>query len=240
MNRNISNWERWASIAAGVGLFLLPRERRGATATAARLFGAGLVFRGATGHCPVYQKANINRGASDTRRALGGSAGVNVTHQVTINRPISEVYEFWHDLENLAGVMTHLESVQVTGHNRSHWKARGPGGTSVSWDAETINEVPNTLIAWRSLENADVVSAGSVNFREAPAGRGTEVRVSLQYSPPAGKLGAAIAWLFGGAAEQQIREDLRNLKRHLETSDLDRDVNGPSGPSPLNEVHSVR
>ncbi|MCA1585512.1 MAG: SRPBCC family protein [Acidobacteria bacterium] len=240
MTRNIADWERWASIAVGMGLTLLPRGRRGAMITAARLVGAGLVFRGATGHSPAYHQANINRRSDDTRRALGGSAGVNVTAQVTINRPVSEVYGFWRNFENLSGVMTHLESVEVSGHNRSRWTARGPAGTSVSWEAETINEVPNVLIAWRSLENADVVSAGSVNFREAPAGQGTEVRVSLQYSPPAGKLGAAVAWLFGEAAEQQIRDDLRNLKRHLEMSDINRAADQPSGSVPRNEVPSLR
>ena len=61
----------------------------------------------------------------------------------------------------------------------------------VEWDAEIFNEMPNKLIAWRSLEGADVVSAGSVNFDHAGGGRGTRVTVHLQYSPPGGKVGAA-------------------------------------------------
>ena len=81
----------------------------------------------------------------------------------------------------------------------SHWRARRVRrGTIVEWDAEINNEVPNKLIAWRSLEGSDVVSAGSVNFDAARRrARGTRVTVHLQYSPPGGKVGAAVARLFG-------------------------------------------
>src|SRR5260370_25086851 len=108
--------------------------------------------------------------------------------------------------------MRHLESVQVQG-NRSHWVAKGPLGTCVEWDAEIYNENPNEMIAWRSLEGADVDSTGSVHFTPAPGGRGTDVRVVLKYNPPAGKLGAAIAKLFGSEPDQQIRDDLRRFKQ---------------------------
>lgn len=112
--------------------------------------------------------------------------------------------------------MDHLESVEVLDNRRSRWVARGPAGTSVQWDAEVINEVPNDVIGWASLPGSQVSTAGSVTFRDAPGGRGTEVRVRLQYDPPAGKAGAAVAWLLGEEPSQQIREDLRRLKHILE------------------------
>src|SRR5258708_12799436 len=101
-----------------------------------------------------------------------------------------------------------------------HWRGRGPAGSVVEWDAEIFNEIPNKLIAWRSLEGADVVSAGSVNFDAEPGGRGTRVTVHLQYSPPGGKVGAAIARLFGSDAETEIRDDLRRFKQLVETRDV--------------------
>jgi uncharacterized membrane protein len=90
---------------------------------------------------------------------------------------------------------------------------------SVEWDAAVLNDKPHEVIAWRSLEGSTVDSAGSVHFTRAPGGRGTEVRVVLKYDPPAGKLGAAIARLFGEAPGQQIEEDLRRLKQMLETGE---------------------
>jgi uncharacterized membrane protein len=88
---------------------------------------------------------------------------------------------------------------------------------SVEWDAEIYNEVANKLIAWRSLEGSDVVSAGSVNFDRAVDGLATRVTVHLQYSPPMGKVGAAVARLFGADAETEIREDLHRFKTMVET-----------------------
>ena len=116
--------------------------------------------------------------------------------------------------------MSHLKEVRVLDEKRSHWVACGPAGYTVEWDAEIINDEPNALIAWRSLEGSDVDHAGSVRFVPAPGGagdRGTEVKVVMDYIPPAGRLGALIAKLFGEEPQQQIQEDLRKFKRIMET-----------------------
>ena len=131
---------------------------------------------------------------------------------VTINQPIELLYRFWRNLENLPQFMRHLESVEKITDTISHWRAKGPAGMTVEWDAEIYNEVANKLIAWRSLEGSDVVSAGSVNFDRAADGLATRVTVHLQYSPPMGKVGAAVARFFGADAETEIREDLHRFK----------------------------
>src|SRR2546430_110214 len=96
----------------------------------------------------------------------------------------------------------------------------GRAGMSVSWDAEIINEEPNRLIAWRSLEGSQVSTAGSVHFTPAPGDRGTEVRVVLKYDPPGGKLGGWLAWLFGADPECEIQEDLRRFKQLTEAGEI--------------------
>ncbi|HEY9232970.1 MAG TPA: SRPBCC family protein [Blastocatellia bacterium] len=150
----------------------------------------------------------------------GPHGAVMVVNTVTINRAPEEVYRFWRDFQNLPRFMSHLESVQVTDEQRSHWMAKAPAGTSVEWDAEIIEDRPNRLIAWRSLEGADVDNSGTVRFDRAPGNRGTEVRVEVEYNPPIGALGAAIAKLFGEAPEQQIKGDLRRLKQVLEAGEV--------------------
>jgi uncharacterized membrane protein len=211
---NLSEIERWASIIAGAGLLLFAVRQRRGTGIAAGALGAGLIARGSSGHCPVYAAAHVNT-RQDTRDALGGPRGVLVHKTMTINRPVEDVYRFWRDLSNLPRCMQHLESVTPLGNGRSHWIAKGPAGMRVEWDAEIINEEENRVIGWRSLEHADVVSAGSVNFRECEGG--TEIVVRLQYSPPAGRMGALIARLFGEEPSQQIQEDLHRVKQCLET-----------------------
>ncbi len=126
------------------------------------------------------------------------------------------VYKFWRQLSNLPRFMSHLERVDLLDERRSHWVAAGPLGHQVEWDAEIINEVDGYLLAWQSLPGSDVISAGSVRFRDLP-GDATEITVHLQYQPPAGRLGEWAAWMTGEEPSLQIQEDLRNVKQYLET-----------------------
>jgi uncharacterized membrane protein len=154
------------------------------------------------------------------QRQIGKSGAARVRKTVIIDRSPEEVYRFWRDLGNLPSFMKHLESVQVTGENRSHWIAKGPVGKAVEWDAEIVADEPNSQIAWRSLEGADVDHSGSVRFERAPGGRGTLVRVELRYSPPGGGIGATAAKLFRAEPGQQIEQDLRALKQVMETGEV--------------------
>jgi uncharacterized membrane protein len=146
--------------------------------------------------------------------------GIRVRKSITVNRSADEVYGFWRNFENLPRFMQHLESVQMTGGRRSHWKAKAPADTTVEWDAETTEDRPNELIAWRSVEGADVPNEGVVRFVRAPGGRGTEIHVDLRYDPPAGKLGSLVAKLFGDEPGQQVDGDLRRFKQVLEIGEV--------------------
>jgi uncharacterized membrane protein len=213
---NVGDLERWLSVLGGsaLGLFGLSRRSLGGLALAA--VGGSLVYRGVTGHCACYQALGISTAEEHgPATSVPAGAGVKVEESITISKPASELFRFWRNLENLGRFMSHLDSVRVEG-NRSHWVACGPLGTHAEWDAEIITERPNELIGWRSLPGSEVDTAGSVHFRELPGGRGTEVRVTLKYDPPAGKVGAAAARLFGQSPQAQIREDLRRLKQFME------------------------
>jgi uncharacterized membrane protein len=221
---NVGRVERWVSMVAGGALAAYGLKRRSAPGGAAALAGAALLYRGATGHCAIKAAITGNRSGnghttvadrgSDTRAQLGGAAGIHVEEWITIERPVTEVYRFWRNLENLPRFMNHLESVAQREGGISHWVAKGPAGTKVEWDARIINDIPNKVIAWQSLEGSMVSTAGSVTFESAP--RGTVVRVHFQYNPPAGKVGAAVAWLFGEEPNIQVREDLRRFKEVME------------------------
>lgn len=164
--------------------------------------------------------------AAQRRRRLGGAAprssvrGFQVHEAITINRPLAEVYQFWRRFENFPTFMSHLESVQTIGPGRSRWRAKGPAGVRVEWEAEITGDRESEWIAWRSVEGSAVQHSGSVRFEHAPGARGTEVHVELQYNPPAGVLGVTVARLFGDDPAQQIREDLRRFKQLLETGEV--------------------
>ncbi|HMF60057.1 MAG TPA: SRPBCC family protein [Vicinamibacterales bacterium] len=219
--RNISDLERWTSVAAGAGLAVYGVSRRSARGWLMAGLGALLVQRGVSGHCHTYDALGISTAGTgqDTRQALSGDRGVNVAQSVVINRSVEELYRFWHSLENLPRFMRHLESVERVTDTLSRWRAKGPGGLDVEWNAEIINEVPNKVIGWQSLEGSDVVSAGSVHFEDIGIG-GTRLRVRLQYSVPGGKVGAAVAWLMGRDPATEIREDLEQFKALAESGRL--------------------
>jgi uncharacterized membrane protein len=145
---------------------------------------------------------------------------IRTKRSLTVNRSPEECYAFWRNFENLPQFMRHLESVTIVDERRSHWKAKAPAGASVEWDAETLEDRPNEFISWRSTEDADVYNAGSVRFERAPGGRGTEVRVELEYKPPLGKLGSKVAMLFREEPGQQVMDDLRHFKQVMETGEI--------------------
>jgi uncharacterized membrane protein len=152
--------------------------------------------------------------------SLARKGFVRVERVTTINRPVDEVYAFWKRFENFPRFMRHLESVETLPNGRSRWRATGPAGKSVSWEAELIEDRQGEWIAWRSIEGSGIRNSGSVRFSPAPGARGTEVRVQLQYAPPAGAFGRGIAWLFGEEPDQQIHHDLHRFKQLMETGEI--------------------
>jgi uncharacterized membrane protein len=179
-------------------------------------------------------RGNGTTAASEGKRSRPArTGGVHVTQALTIKRPRHEVYGFWRNFENLPRFMAHLGSVEVLDDKRSRWKAKAPAGTSVEWEAETVEDRPNELIAWRSVADAAVPNSGSVRFKDAPGDRGTEILVELRYRPPGGKLGALIAKFFGEEPEQQVKGDLRRFKQVMETGEIvHSDASIHRGPHP--------
>jgi uncharacterized membrane protein len=219
---NVGDTERWVSAISGGVLALYGLTRRTPAGIALAAVGGELLYRGATGRCHVYQAIGVNT-------AGPGHYGIKVDAATTINRSPEELYRFWRVFENLPRFMKHLESVTRMDDRRSHWVARAPGGKTVEWDAEITDERENQLIAWRSQEGSQVDNVGSVRFDRAPGGRGTIVRVSLQYNPPGGIVGATLAKLFGEEPQQQISEDLRRFKQMMEAGEVPTTEGQPSG-----------
>jgi len=136
---------------------------------------------------------------------------------VTINRSPDEIYAFWRQLENLPRFMQHVQSVTQRGDVISHWIVKTSHGHTLEWDARIIEDKPGQMISWQSLEGADMDNAGSVWFTSAADGSGTVVKFAMKYSPPGGRIGAAIAKMFGDSVAKEMSEDLFRLKNLLET-----------------------
>ncbi|HKU20279.1 MAG TPA: SRPBCC family protein [Terriglobales bacterium] len=208
--KRVSKALRVPMIAGGAALAALGIKRRSLLGAGMAAGGGLLIYRGIT--------------------ARGGwpSTLICVRKSITIDRPAEELYRFWREFENLPRFMRHLQSVRSSGGHLV-WVTSGPLGKNFSWEAEIVEERENELISWRSLPGSQIENQGAVRFEAAPEGRGTEVRVELLYRPPAGRVGAAFAMLFGEEPEQQIREDLRRFKQLMEAGEIPTTDGQPHG-----------
>jgi uncharacterized membrane protein len=214
---NVGDSERALSLAAGVGLGLIGLTRGGIRGLALTAIGAGLAWRGYSGHCSCYQALGISTAKRRPSTAVPAQQGCKFEKTIVIARKPADLYRFWRRFENLTQVMRHLKNVRTIDNQQSHWVAEGAFGKDVEWDAEIINERENEMIAWRSLSGGDIETAGSVHFRPLDGNRGTEVTVSMKYNPPAGKVGAQLASLFGAGLEDKLNDDLESFKQVMET-----------------------
>jgi uncharacterized membrane protein len=162
------------------------------------------------------EKSGSHRNPNILQPSLRSGEGVKIEESVTIDLSPEEIYAFWRRLENLPRFMNHLESVSQVSDGTSHWVMKTSSGKRLEWDAHIIEDKPGQMISWQSLPGADVDNAGSVWFTPSETGRGTFVKVSMKYSPPGGKIGAAIARFFGDSGENEVAEDLGRLKVLLE------------------------
>jgi uncharacterized membrane protein len=152
---------------------------------------------------------------------LAAGRGRHVERTMTVRRSPNEVYQAWRDLEGWPRLLPdHLVAVTAVEPGRSRWLMTGPGGMTVTWEAELTADEPGRLVAWRSTPRSDVDIAGSVSFSPAPGGRGTEIKVIVTYAPPGGKLGAAAASLLGQGGDRLVREALRRFKQLMETGEV--------------------
>lgn len=202
----------WISLLGGSGLALFGLTRKSLPGAALAAGGGYLVFRGVR---------DLRNGAPQT---------IEVEKSLTVLKSPEELYRFWRDFENLPRFMRHLRQVQRIDDRRWRWTTHGPLNMTLSWEAEITHETPNQFIAWRSLPNSEVENMGSISFTPAPPGRGTEIRVSLAYNPPGGRLGHTFATIFGRDAEQQVLEDLRRFKALMECGEIPTTVGQSHGP----------
>jgi uncharacterized membrane protein len=213
---NVSKQGRVASIVSGALLTTsaINNVDKHPIRSLFRLIAGGyLLYRGISGNCPV--SAAVGRRSTDKH-----TTAVNIRTKLIVDKPRGEVYAFWRQLSNLPLFMKHLASVEESDAFHSHWKVVGPGGIgNLEWDAEIVKDEPGALIGWRSVAGSNIATAGRINFKDAFSG-GTEMEIMITYRPPAGYVGAGLAWILNGAFEKIIEKDILGFKQYVETGEL--------------------
>jgi len=143
-----------------------------------------------------------------------------VGRSITVNKPRAEVYAAWRDFTRFPLFMENVKSVAVSDNRRSHWVIAAPAGRTVEWDAVITEDEPDRLIAWESVEGADIKNSGRIEFSDAAPGRGTTVTATIVYEPPGGDVGKLIATLLQKEPKVQARRELRRFKQLMETGEV--------------------
>ncbi|QJW92181.1 SRPBCC family protein [Spirosoma taeanense] len=236
---NVGENERFWSAGVGALLTTVGLRRGGLGGLFLATLGGVLVYRGASGYCPINSAIGRDTSGRKTETDV-----VEINKRITVNKSREEVYQFWRHLENLPQFMHHLESVTQQDERRSHWVAKAGAGKAVAkllptveWDAEIIEEEPNSRLVWRSVPGATVDNSGEVRFVDARGNQGTEVQVTILYRAPEGSIGEAVMKLFNPAFKYMIKEDISRFKELMETGGASANA-GSAGSSDGSTYHT--
>lgn len=219
---NLSANGRTMSLVGGIALLTFALLQRNKLSLPAFLGGLGLLYHSTTGNSPINSVLNRNTAVNSNSQSVSvpHEQGIHVERAITIDRPVEDLYNFWRDPANMPQVMGYVESIEPIGKNRTHWTIKSPvGGMKVEFDSEIYTDTPNEVISWRSLPGSQVQNAGSVRFKPAPAGRGTEVHLKVEFVPPGSPLAQVVLKLFGDVPNQFFAQSLRELKQMMETGE---------------------
>jgi uncharacterized membrane protein len=137
-----------------------------------------------------------------------------VEGSIEVEAPVQQVYEYWRTLENLPQFMTNVEEVRSTGPDTTHWRVKGPLGTSLEFDARTTQDVDNEAIGWNT-EDGEVQTSGQVRFQHVTDNR-TRVEVQMNYwDAPGGKAGEFASRVVANP-QIMMQQDLQNFKEIIE------------------------
>lgn len=150
-------------------------------------------------------------------------------YAVTVRESLENVYTFFRKFENFPLFMKDVEEVTELSGNRTHWVVQLKTGPKAEWDAEIVQDLPNELISWRSVEDSEVDTFGEVKFHRDPGGKGTVVSLTMDYKVPGGKLTEFLTMFTGEDPDSLAKINLRRLKALLETGEIPTIEGQPSG-----------
>ena len=218
--RNVGQVERMGSAVLGGTLVLLGLSRRSLVGAAAALAGGGLLYRAATGYCPLFESLGLNTAEGHAAQGGAPAGAAEVVGVITIGKPAEELERLSRDPLTLSRVMSHFAEVSPAGDDRMHWIVRGPLGRTFAWDTRVVEDRPGELLRWESIEGADLPNEGEVRFRRAQAVAGPRSLLRVRFDPPGGAIGRAAANLLKSVPRSFAERSLHYLKSLAETGEI--------------------
>ena len=132
-----------------------------------------------------------------------------VEEHIQVQVPVRTAYDQWTQFEDFPHFMGGVKEVRQLDDRRLHWTAE-IAGVRREWEAEVLEQVPDSKVAWAATSGA--TNAGAVRFE--PVGPdATTVYLTLEYEPE-GLVEQAGDKL--GVVQRQVKSDLERFKRLVE------------------------
>lgn len=135
-----------------------------------------------------------------------------IEKSIEVGVPVSVAYDQWTQFEKFPQFMTGIVGVRQLDSSHVQWTAE-VGGERRQWEAEIVEQEPDRVIAWRSVDG--LPNSGRVEFE--PIDDGTRVRVAMEYEPEGVK--ESIGALFG-VDSAQVEDDLERFRELVESREV--------------------
>jgi len=132
-----------------------------------------------------------------------------IQKEFEISVPVRAAYDQWTQFEEFPRFMDGVEEVVQTDNTHLHWRV-SVAGKQKEWDAEITEQVPDRVIAWRSVSGTP--NAGQVRFEPIGTDR-TRVLFAMEYQPETAveKAGDAI-----GVLSRKVDKTVEDFKEFIE------------------------
>ena len=136
---------------------------------------------------------------------------------VNVSANPQTTWSFVSNYQNFDRFMSNVKEIKMLEGNLSEWHLAGPLGIDVSWKATTTEHTPPNRLAWHSTEGS-LENTGFIAI--APNGTGSIVTVHVEYTPPLGAIGEAVATIFKDP-QAMLEHDLAQLENLISGGDTD-------------------
>ena len=135
-----------------------------------------------------------------------------VRTSVDVEVPVRTAYDQWTQFESFPQFMDGVDSITQTTDTRTHWVVTIDGVTR-EFDTEITEQVPDRLIAWRSVGGDTGGHTGRVTFEEKEPSR-TRVDIEFGWEPEGlvEKAGAVLNF-----DQRQVNKSAGDFKKFIES-----------------------
>ncbi|WP_136520084.1 MULTISPECIES: SRPBCC family protein [Cellulomonas] len=133
-----------------------------------------------------------------------------IEQTIDVDVPVRTAYDQWTQFEDFPHFMNGVEQITQVSDTLTHWKTK-IGGVEREFDAQIVEQEPDQVVAWRSVDGT--AHAGHISFQPLGA-TSTRVTAKIEWEAESlvEKVGAAV-----GADDRQVKNDLERFKEFIES-----------------------